>query len=140
VRAVIPDLLWIGNAKDGRNITAVLKLGIEAVIDLAIEEPPMLFPRETVYCRFPLFDGEGNPPARLRAAIDTTVRFIRGNVRTLVTCDGGMSRSPAIVAAALVAIERLSPEAALERVASAGPHDVSTTFWADVKKAGLESA
>ncbi len=134
MRAVIPDLLWIGNARDGRNVEAVLRLGIEAVIDLAVEEPPMLFPRETAYCRFPLIDGEGNRPAMIQAAIDTTIGFIRGNVPTLVTCNGGMSRSPAIVAAALVTIEKIAAETALERVARSGPHDVSVSFWAEVKK------
>jgi protein-tyrosine phosphatase len=137
VREIIPNLLWIGNAQDGRNVEAVLRLGIEAVIDLAIEEPPIVFPRETAYCRFPLIDGAGNPPALLQAAIDTTISFIQGSVPTLVTCNGGMSRSPAIVAAALVSIENISPETALERVARVGPHDVSTTFWADVKKEAL---
>jgi protein-tyrosine phosphatase len=134
MREVIPNLVWIGNAQDGRNVAAVLKLGIEAVIDLAMEEPPLAFPRETVYCRIPLIDGAGNSPALLRAAIQTTVGFIQGNVPALVTCNGGMSRSPAIVAAALVSIENVSAEAALERVARVGPHDVSTSFWAEVKK------
>ncbi len=134
MRAVIPHLLWIGNAEDGRNVQAVLALGIEAVIDLAIEEPPLAFPREMIYCRFPLIDGSGNSPAVLQAAIDTTISFLQGNVPTLVTCNGGMSRSPAIVAGALTSIENITPEKALERVATAGPHDVSATFWADVKR------
>ncbi len=137
MRPVIPGLLWIGNARDGRNVEAILRLGIEAVIDLAMEEPPIVFPRETAYCRFPLIDGAGNTPALIQGAIDTAISFIQGSVPTLVTCNGGMSRSPAIVAAALVSIENISPETALERVASAGPHDVSTTFWADVKKEAL---
>ena len=62
MREIIPNLVWIGNAQDGRNVEAVLRLGIEAVIDLAIEEPPLVFPRETIYCRFPLIDGAGNAP------------------------------------------------------------------------------
>ena len=134
MRAVIPHLLWIGNAEDGCNVQAVLALGIEAVIDLAIEEPPLVFPREMIYCRFPLIDGSGNSPAVLQAAIDTTISFLHANVPTLVTCNGGMSRSPAIVAGALISIENITPEKALERVATAGPHDVSATFWADVKR------
>jgi hypothetical protein len=46
-----------------------------------------------------------------------------------------MSRSPAIAAAALAMIEATRPEQALERIAAAGPHDVSTTFWAEVRTA-----
>ncbi len=134
MREIIPNLVWIGNAQDGRNVEAVLRLGIEAVIDLAIEEPPLVFPRETIYCRFPLIDGAGNAPALIHAAIDTTIGFIEGHVPTLVTCNGGMSRSPAIVAAALVSVDNMTPEKALEQVARIGPHDVSTTFWAEVKR------
>ncbi len=135
MRNVIPKLLWIGNARDARDVKAVLGLEISAVVDLAMEEPPIQFPRDVAYCRFPLIDGAGNTSAMIQAAIDTTVSFVRGGVATLVTCDGGMSRSPAIAAAALSAIEGTSPEQALERVAAAGPHDVSTSFWAEVRQA-----
>ena len=68
-------------------------------------------------------------------AIDTTASLICGSVPTLVACDGGMSRSPAIVAAALAVVEDTAPERELERVAAAGPHDVSTSFWAEVRDA-----
>jgi len=137
MREVIPKILWIGNAKEARDVKAVLGLGIAAVVDLAMEEPPILFPRDVVYCRFPLIDGAGNTPAVIKAAIDTTVSFIRGEVPTLVTCDGGMSRSPAIVAVALAVIEETSPEQTLERVAATGPHDVSASFWAEVQEASM---
>jgi protein-tyrosine phosphatase len=135
MREVIPTVLWIGNAQDGHNVQAVLGLGISAVVNLAMEEPPTLYPRDVVYCRFPLIDGAGNATAVLKSAIDTIANLIRGPIPTLVTCDGGMSRSPAIVAAALAAIENTSPEKALARIAAAGPHDVSATFWADVQQA-----
>ena len=48
--------LWIGNAHDARDVRGVLAFGIGVVIDLAIEEPPIHFPRDIVYCRFPLLD------------------------------------------------------------------------------------
>ena len=76
----------------------------------------------------------GERAALIHAAIDTTIGFIEGHVPTLVTCNGGMSRSPAIVAAALVSVDNMTPEKALEQVARIGPHDVSTTFWAEVKR------
>jgi protein-tyrosine phosphatase len=137
MREVIPKTLWIGNAREARDVKAVLGLGIAAVVDLAMEEAPILFPRDVTYCRFPLVDGAGNSPALIKAAIDTIVSFIRGKVPMLVACDGGMSRSPAIVAAALAVIEETSPEQALERVAATGPHDVSTSFWAEVQRASM---
>jgi protein-tyrosine phosphatase len=86
-------------------VTGVLGLGVTAVIDLAIEEPPIQFPRDIAYCRFPLIDGSGNQPAILRAAIETTATFIASGTPTLVACGAGMSRSPAIVAAAMATLE-----------------------------------
>jgi protein-tyrosine phosphatase len=135
VREVISKLLWISNAREARDVSAVLGLGINAVVDLAIEELPILFPREVVYCRFPLVDGAGNPPALVKAAVETITNLIRGQIPTLVTCGAGMSRSPAIVAAALARFEGTTPQQSLERVAASGPHDVSAAFWADIKGA-----
>ena len=48
MRDVIPSVLWIGNAHDARDVKVVLARGIGVVIDLAIEEPPIQFPRDTV--------------------------------------------------------------------------------------------
>ena len=95
MREIIPMRLWIGNALDARNVTAVLGVGVSAIVDLAIEEPPIQFPRDVVYCRFPLIDGAGNQPAVLRAAVDTVANFITSATPTLVACGVGMSRSPA---------------------------------------------
>jgi protein-tyrosine phosphatase len=88
-----------------------------------------------VYCRLPLVDGAGNSPAVVKAALETTANLVRGAVPTLVTCGGGMSRSPAIVAVALARLEDASPQESLERVAAGGPHDVSAAFWRDVLEA-----
>lgn len=129
MREVIPQLLWIGNASDRRDATS---FGIEAVVDLALEEPPAQYPRALVYCRFPLIDGAGNSTAVLQAAIETTAVFVRSQVPTLVSCGAGMSRSPAIIAAALATIEGCSLHAALLRVAGSQPHDVSPGFLAEV--------
>lgn len=131
MREAVPQILWIGNAKDARDVRAVLALGIAAIVDLAMEEPPIVFPRDIVSCRFPLIDGAGNSPAVIKAAIDSIVHLVQGRVPTLVACSGGMSRSPAIVALALSAVEQISPESALKGIATAGPHDVSPTFWTE---------
>jgi predicted protein tyrosine phosphatase len=135
VREIVPNLLWIGNAREARDIRAVLGLGIAAVIDLAVEETPIVFPRDVVYCRFPLVDGSGNPRTVLKAAVETTTALIREQVPTLVACSGGMSRSPALVAAALALSERSDRHEMLERVAGSGPRDVSAAFWADLTEA-----
>src|SRR6188768_4058788 len=100
MRSITPNILWIGNAHDIRNVSAALSLGIRAVVDLAANEAPVPYPRDIVYCRIPLSDGPENDAALLRLAIFVTVEVIRAQMPTLVACSAGMSRSPAIVAAA----------------------------------------
>ncbi len=134
MQEVIPNRLWLGNAGDARDISMVLARGIAAVVDLAMEEAPIHYPRDVVYCRFPLVDGGDNSRELIRAAVEVTVTFVESELPTLVTCGGGMSRSPAIAAAALAQVERQPLETALERVTQGAAHDVSTSLWAQIKE------
>ena len=61
--------LWIGTARDARDIKGVLDAGIEAIVDLAMMNEPVTPTRELVYLRFPLVDGGGNPPWLICAAV-----------------------------------------------------------------------
>ncbi|HEV8060538.1 MAG TPA: hypothetical protein VGP68_11720 [Gemmataceae bacterium] len=139
MRAIVGDFLWIGTAVDAGNIKAVLDAGITAVVDLAIEEKPVVFPRDIVYCRVPMVDGEGNAPPILRIAIDTTVTLVRCRVPTLVACGGGMSRSPAVAAAALALVRGVSLDSTLEEIAASGPHDVVPGLWTAIKAVAEET-
>lgn len=125
MRAVIAKTLWIGNAIEARDVRSVLDLGVQAVVDVAMEEPAIQFPRDVVYCRLPLVDGAGNPVTVLRIAIETTSRFIESRTPTLVACSAGMSRSPAVVAAAIATIEGIPLADALQRLTKDQPHDAS---------------
>ncbi len=129
MREVIANSLWIGNARDARDVPAIMAQAIAAVVDVALEEHPAVLPRDVAYCRFPLLDGEGNSTAMIQAAIRTTASFLEAKICTLVTCGGGMSRSPSVAAMAIAQIEHIHPEEALKRIAATGPHDVSTIFW-----------
>ena len=135
MRELLPELLWIGNAIEARNIPGVLRHGVHAVIDLAMEERPIQFPRDIVYCRFPLIDGSGNVPVILCAAVEVTARFIAAKVPTLVFCSAGMSRSPAIVAAAVAIVDREPLVSAVRWVTAGSPHDVSPGLLKDVAEA-----
>ncbi|MEM1062714.1 MAG: hypothetical protein AAGJ97_10365 [Planctomycetota bacterium] len=86
MREVVVGKLWTGNARDLRDARGVLGLGVEAVVDLAAEEPPAVYPRDTLCCRFPLVDGVGNRHATLAAAIETLTVLIDSSVPTLVAC------------------------------------------------------
>lgn len=132
MRHISDYALWLGHAGDARDKHELMRLGIAAVVDLAIEEPPAVAGHEMVYCRFPLVDGAENPQWLLRAAIDMTATLQRQKVPTLIACGGGVSRSPAIAAAALVKLGRPSLEDAMLYLASFGHCDVSAGLLQDV--------
>ena len=104
-----PHPIWIGHAGDGRAFRAIFDAGIRAIVQLAVEEPPIQPPRELIYQRYPLLDGEGNDRAVLRLAIEAVAGLMEAVVPTLVCCGAGMSRSPGIAAAALSAVFRSRP-------------------------------
>jgi protein-tyrosine phosphatase len=112
----------------------VLAAGITAIVDLASNELPVAVTRELAYCRFPLVDAAANEDWLLRGAIETTASFLRSGEPTLVCCGAGMSRAPAIVAAALALVDGSSPQDRLTFVARSGACDVSPYFWEQVSR------
>ncbi len=132
MRQVSNRLLWLGNAGDLRNTPQLFAAGIVAVVDLAANEAPAALPREFVYCRFPVTDGGGNPVWLLRGAIDVVASLAEANVATLVCCSAGMSRSPAVLSAALAKVVGLSPAEVLAGVAIGHASDVSPVLWAEI--------
>ena len=129
---VEPFLLWLGHLGEGRAGEKLESRGIRAVVQLAVEERTFELQREIVFCRFPLVDGCGNDPALLAAAVHSTAALIERKVPALVCCGAGLSRSPAIAAAALALAERMPPEAALEIVSRHCPTDVLPGLWQEV--------
>jgi hypothetical protein len=142
-----PYRVWVGHAGDGRSFKELLDRGIQAIVQLAMEEPVYLEPRELIYCRFPLVDGEGNAPALLDLAIRSVMNLLESDIPTLVCCDGGMSRAPAIVAAALALFRQADLAESLSAVTRHHPADVSPALWSEicraaakVDRAGIEPA
>jgi protein-tyrosine phosphatase len=132
VNQIKPYPLWLGHAGDGRDFQTLLKLGIQAVVQLAVEEPPLHTPRELICCRFPLVDGPGNDPNLLAISISTLTMLLQGKVPTLVCCGAGMCRTPALAAAALSRAHARSPEECLDQIARQHPTDISPAFWNEV--------
>jgi predicted protein tyrosine phosphatase len=130
MREIEPGRLWIGNAVEARDLRRVLDLGVQAIVDLAMQELPLPVTRELVYLRIPIVDG-GNDAWRLAIAIDAVVKLLRSEIPTLVFCSAGMSRSPAIVAAALSLVRCRPADEVLQEIAAQMPHDVSPLLWRD---------
>jgi protein-tyrosine phosphatase len=136
----IPDSpLWVGHAGDARDLRGVLSAGIQAVVDLAENEPALAVTRELVYLRFPLVDGAGNPPWLLRLAVETVVALLQSGVPTLVFCGAGMSRTPCVAGAALAVVRGCTLSEGLAAMTTSGPADVSPGLWAELQVA-VESA
>lgn len=132
MRQIHPHQLWIGHAGDGRSTRALLDAGICAIVQLALEEPAISVAHEFTYCRFPLLDGTGNNLTLITLAIQTVAELARDQIPTLVCCGGGMSRSPAIVAAALAILNHADLDDCLTIVTDCGSADVSPAFWQEV--------
>lgn len=132
MREIIANRLWIGNALEGRDMRLLLGIGIEAILDLAIEELPSPPVRELIYCRVPLSDGASNRQERLKLAIESLASLVEKEIPTFVFCGAGMSRSPAVTAAALSVVEKTDPIEMLQKVVAGHPHDVSPALWQDV--------
>jgi len=134
MREILPGRFWIGNAGDGRDSERLLGAGVVAVVNLAVEEPSPALPRSMVYCHFPLADGAQDGQGILVVAIQTVVSLLTNHVPTLVYCGAGMSRSPAVVAAALSLVHGGSPEERLREVVAGQSHDVSPQLWEAVRR------
>ena len=129
---ISPYPLWIGHGGEGHDFARILDLGIEAVVELAIEEKPAPTLRELIACRFPLIDGTGNRPELLMLAVQTVTSLIAAEVPTLVCCSAGLSRSPAVTAVALGQAHHVPPEVGLKWISQRHPGDVSPGLWAEL--------
>lgn len=126
--------LWIGNPSDTCSARAIIDAGVEAVIELADNEPGAQFPRQLVRGRFPLADGGENPTWLLLLAADTVAALLQANVPVLVCCSGGMNRSVCIAAAGIALAESRSLVESLMVVVEAGPADVSPMLLSQLER------
>ncbi len=131
MREVVANRLWLGNAHDARDYRAIFDAGIQAVVELALEEAPAAPPRELIWLRYPLIDGVGNRPSLLRAAVQAIVCLLREETPALVACSAGMGRTPVIAAIALSEYDGQTPEHWLTAVTANHPHDVAPGLWQD---------
>ncbi len=122
--------VWIGNAGDARDPEHLLSAGVAAVVNVAAEGLSPTLPRSVIYCHFPIVDGVPDDETVL-----TVASLLKNQIPTLVYCGTGMSRSPAIVAAALAIAQGRGPEEMLREIATGHPHDVSPPLWEAVERA-----
>jgi len=127
-----PFLLWLGHAGDCRDFERLADAGIQAVVQLAAEEPQAKLPHELLVFRIPLHDGAGNRAVNLRLAFETVANLLRNQVPTVVCCSAGASRSPAIASCALALVQNRSPSECLRLVGKFRRTDLSPGLWKDI--------
>lgn len=132
MQKISPLRLWVGNAGDARNTKCLYDYGIKAVVDLALDEPPALLPRDMLYYRIPLVDGGENDSFAIESAIRTVACLIGNEIPTLIACSAGMSRSPSIAAAGYALAKQVSAEEALKLITANIPTDISLPLWRSV--------
>ena len=135
MRQVAGRALWLGNPGDTRDPKTILEAGIEAVIELADNEPLAILPRELIRCRFPLSDGGENPAWLLRLASESVAAFLRAKVPVLVCCSGGMNRSVCVAAVGVAMADGRPLREALLGIVQSGPADVSPLLLAQLQQA-----
>lgn len=133
MRQILADRLWIANGFEARDLRVLCDLEIQAVVDLAINEPPARLTREMIYCRFPILDGADNSADAIQAAVECLVSLVRRRYRTVVACSAGMSRSPALAAAAMALLTKAPLDACLAQIVTGFPHDISPPLWQTVR-------
>jgi hypothetical protein len=119
---------------DGRDAGRLMQAGVAAVVNLAAEESSPALPRNIIYCHFPLMDGVQDDQGVLDVAIQTLVLLLKNRVPALVYCSAGMSRAPAVAAAALSMLQGGDPGEKLKQIVAGQPHDVSPQLWEAVKR------
>lgn len=129
---VLPHALWLGHARHGERFEDMFAAGIRAVVYVAAEEAPVAAPRDLITCRFPLLDGAGNRSELIFLAISTLATLLKLHIPSLVVCSTGISRAPAVAAAALAMLHGQPPEEWLKRVVQHHSTDVSPGFWNEV--------
>lgn len=129
-----PHSLWLGHSGEGGDFQQVFNADIKALVHLAAEDAALHPPRDLIYCRVPLVDGGGNRAEALFLAISTVATLLKLRVSTLVFCGAGMSRAPAIAAAALGMVHQEPPEEYLQRVSEHHASDVSAGLWSEVTR------
>lgn len=130
---ISPHSLWIGTIGDLKDLRRLYDLGVRAVVQLAYEEPPLALPHDMIACRFPLVDGGDNDAEVLQLAVATVTRLIERKFATMVCCQAGVSRSPAIVAAAFARITGEPFAACLTALAAQRTCDIHPALYAQLQ-------
>lgn len=102
---IVPGRLYLGNMADANNIPLLHERGIKSIMSVCQFAPKKAREQPFVRVHVPLVDGP-NEPEIFALAVALTARLLLASERPmLVHCRGGVSRSPAVLAAAMIIVD-----------------------------------
>lgn len=104
----VQDYLVIGNESDAANESLLIKRGITAVLNVAVEVAQPYYKNEIISAKVGLIDGSGNYPSLYTVAIQILDVLLTEGEMVLIHCAAGVSRSPFIVACYFVLKQDIS--------------------------------
>ncbi|MEZ5941053.1 MAG: hypothetical protein R3C18_06660 [Planctomycetaceae bacterium] len=124
--------LWIGDTNDGRDHKVLAKCGVQAVLQLAGEEPALELPLDVLQFRIPILDSVGNISHRLILASNLLTTLLANDMTTLVCCSEGNGRSLAIATCAIGQMNGQTPFDCLKFVQENHATNISAGLWNDL--------
>ena len=118
----VADGLWLGDVQDAGRPDELRARGVTRIVSLIDAELDEPYPETVRVTRHPLTDGQAAEWAPFAAATDTVRGALDADESVLCHCSAGISRSGAVVAAALAVRHDESFDAGLERVVAAKPN------------------
>jgi protein-tyrosine phosphatase len=106
IRRISNTNLFIGNVNDARDIDNLRNLEIRDVVNVAKDVEGPWFHGDFRNYKVPLLDGAGNEVYHYIMAAEIVLTLLDKNLKVLLHCAGGISRSPAIATICLVCMNK----------------------------------
>lgn len=119
---IIPGFLWLGSQYNAADIESLKALGCKAILNCAWECPDLWLkePHNIEYLHMHWFDND-KQKLELKTCVDWLRKQEKAGNRVLVHCQSGISRSPTVVCAYLVAEKHMDAQSALNSVKKLRP-------------------
>lgn len=118
----IVDRLFVGDVQDAGRPDELRRRGVTSVVSVIHTDPEEPYPSSAAVARFPLIDGPKAEQEPFVAAADRVRSELAAGETVLCHCSAGVSRSAAVVTAALAVRDGESFETTLTRVERAKPN------------------
>lgn len=114
--------LYLGDAQDAGRPAELRRRGVTSVVSLIHADPDEPYPEAASVARFPLIDGPKADREPFAAAADRVRSELAAGEVVFCHCSAGVSRSAAVVAAAIAVRDGESFQSGLDRVEAAKPN------------------